>query len=906
MRTSFKSSKSLKSLRSRQALEARAAHREAWESLEERRLMAAPDVIIDRPPVALETIDDQTAIGVPLRWQISTNATAAHLTVTLTPPGGTNQTIADFDLATPRGLGTFDYHGFGLGHYFATLTASNADGSKTALNDFTVIDDDTSPPTVAFDEPRIDPQTDAVARDITWGYSADVSSATLTVTRDGATIFNGPAPASRSFDYGNEIGTYVATLTVFDNDNDRPDDAMSATATKTVHVVDDDTTPPGAAFNEPTSPTQTDESRTPFEWLYSPDVSVAKLKVTRDGVTIFDGDAPASGTYAYGPELGVYTATLTVTDDDNDRPGDSLSFSTSRTVTVVDDDTTPPAAAFNEPSSPTQTDETRTPFEWLNSPDVSRATLVVTRDGTEIFNGPAPASGTFSYGPELGVYTATLTVTDDDNDRPGDSLSFSTSKSVTVVDDDTTAPTVAFDEPRLATLLDSSTGPLTWGYAADVGTARLTVSRNGTVLFDGPAPAGGEYNYGNELGNYTATLTVTDNDNDRAGDSLSASTSKSWTVVDDDVTAPTILITNVPAGLQVTDTQPRRFEWGTTDDQTDVPLVTVRVTRQTTSGPVVIYEDLNAPTGGRFDLTPFGLGTFTMTVTSTDKDNDRPDDSLTATSSKTIQVVTAPAPEPEPTPTPAPSTAVVQDDPTAPGKKMLVVTGTQDCDYILVSRSLVVKINGQNKGSFGSSGVSRVVVNALGGNDFVWMADSYTGCGDSDSCVFGRVNLPTFVYGGAGNDLLVTGNGGGVVVGGDGNDLIVGGAGRDVTIGGKGCDAIGGLANDDILVAGYTSIDNNDASLVSVHKEWSRTDRAYLDRIRALKGEISGLNGSVTLRTDGTAQNVFDDGAADQVDLLIGGDGNDWFLFNTGEDGGAKDIVLGSTGTEVKSDIDAT
>src|SRR5678815_5404616 len=142
----------------------------------------------------------------------------------------------------------------------------------------------------------------------------------------------------------------------------------------------------------------------------------------------------------------------------------------SRTIHVVDDDTTAPGASFNEPTSATQTDGSRTPFEWLYSPDVSSATLVVTRDGTEIFNGPAPASGTFAYGPALGVYTATLTVTDNDNDRPGDSLSFSTSRSVTVVDDDTTAPTVAFDEPRLATLLDSAGTLLTWGYAPDVST----------------------------------------------------------------------------------------------------------------------------------------------------------------------------------------------------------------------------------------------------------------------------------------------------------------------------------------------------------------------------------------------------------------------------------------------------
>jgi hypothetical protein len=209
------------------------------------------------------------------------------------------------------------------------------------------------------------------------------------------------------------------------------------------------------------------------------------------------------------------------------------------------------------------TDGDDIPLTWGSSADMAVSHLVVTRtrpDGTTetVHDGPVAPRGKFpikSHG--LGYFRATLVATDDDNDRPGDSQSVTVSHDVTVVDDDVNAPTAAFDHPRVSLQPDATN--LTWGYSPDVAAAFLTVSRDGVTLFDGRAPASGSYDFGNTLGNHTATLTVTDDHADTLGDSQSSSTSQSLTVVDDNVSAPIVgagcdlLVTGNGGGVVVGD-----------------------------------------------------------------------------------------------------------------------------------------------------------------------------------------------------------------------------------------------------------------------------------------------------------------------------------------------------------------
>ena len=70
---------------------------------------------------------------------------------------------------------------------------------------------------------------------------------------------------------------------------------------------------------------------------------------------------------------------------------------------------------------------------------------------------------------------------------------------------------------------------------------------------------------------------------------------------------------------------------------------------------------------------------------------------------------------------PAAGTAVLIDDPAAPGKKVLVVTGTAQTDRILIQLKSTVVLckNGCKIAVYSASSVGRVVVLGLNGNDTV-------------------------------------------------------------------------------------------------------------------------------------------------------------------------------------------
>jgi hypothetical protein len=211
-------------------------------------------------------------------------------------------------------------------------------------------------------------------------------------------------------------------------------------------------------------------------------------------------------------------------DDDNDRAGDRLSATFSRSVTIADDDTTPPDVAFNEPRGPSQVDESPTPFEWTITPHTSKMEVVVKRNGAVIHTRTLLAGQpgwtannqySYDYGSELGTYEATGTVRDDDDDRKSDSLSATATRSIVTVDDDTTAPVVTFTEPRAATLADGGTEPFHCIVGPDSASTHVVVTRNGVVVHDRTVTAGqaawaadGQYtyDYGNELGAYVTTV----------------------------------------------------------------------------------------------------------------------------------------------------------------------------------------------------------------------------------------------------------------------------------------------------------------------------------------------------------------------------------------------------------------
>jgi Ca2+-binding RTX toxin-like protein len=113
------------------------------------------------------------------------------------------------------------------------------------------------------------------------------------------------------------------------------------------------------------------------------------------------------------------------------------------------------------------------------------------------------------------------------------------------------------------------------------------------------------------------------------------------------------------------------------------------------------------------------------------------------------------------------------------------------------------------------------------------------------------------------------------VVGGDGNDKVFGGAHRDVVIGGAGSDQLFGEAHDDILISGSTAFDEDQDALFALLVDWNASD-SYSVRV----DNLATGSGSSGIILDDTA--VAED---DAVDTLFGGGGLDLFII------GARDRV---------------
>src|SRR5687768_5635774 len=133
---------------------------------------------------------------------------------------------------------------------------------------------------------------------------------------------------------------------------------------------------------------------------------------------------------------------------------------------------------------------------------------------------------------------------------------------------------------------------------------------------------------------------------------------------------------------------------------------------------------------------------------------------------------------------------------------VLTVTGTEANDVIEIqsrpeNNEVKLEFNGDET-RYAMSAVTKVVIDGLGGNDFIEFSGRR-----------GGLNVPAVLSGGAGDDTLQGGPANDTINGGDGNDRIEGkngndvlngDAGNDFIQGGRGNDVIsGGLGNDDLF-----------------------------------------------------------------------------------------------------------
>ena len=224
--------------------------------------------------------------------------------------------------------------------------------------------------------------------------------------------------------------------------------------------------------------------------------------------------------------------------------------------------------------------------------------------------------------------------------------------------------------------------------------------------------------------------------------------------------------------------------------------------------------------------------------------------------------------------------------------RTLLVGGTPGNDVIAItagttSKTVRVVVNGVAEPV--AVGFTRVVVDAGAGNDRV----TFTG-GPAVSRI---------VYGGAGDDVLSSGNGPAVLVGGPGRDVLTGGTQRDVLIGGAGADIETGGGGDDILLDGATAFDEpttaSEKALCGIQAEWTRTDVSFAGRISHLLGHGHGSKAGTHFVLSGRHRNVFSGG---DKDVLDAGTGLNWFLCNA-KGKGVLDTIVHRRSTDVVTDL---
>jgi Ca2+-binding RTX toxin-like protein len=148
------------------------------------------------------------------------------------------------------------------------------------------------------------------------------------------------------------------------------------------------------------------------------------------------------------------------------------------------------------------------------------------------------------------------------------------------------------------------------------------------------------------------------------------------------------------------------------------------------------------------------------------------------------------SPIPAPTPTQSPTASALAGGVTATfdtATGVLTITGTAADDMIAVGRDATgaLLVNGgvvsTAQGTPTVAATKRIEVTALGGDDTI----------DASALQAGAIALS--IDGGAGDDVLI---------GGDGPDTLNGGPGDDVLIGGAGPDTLNGGDGDDVLMGG--------------------------------------------------------------------------------------------------------
>jgi hypothetical protein len=478
--------------------------------------------------------------------------------------------------------------------------------------------------------------------------------------------------------------------------------------------------------------------------------------------------------------------------------------------------------------------------------------LVGAPDGATI----DPTTGVFTWTPteEQGPGTFTFTVRVTDNGAPN----LSDEESITVtVNEVNAAPELGplfgdheVDEGSTLTFTATATDP-------DLPANSLTFSLDGAPFGPTIDPATGVFSWtpteDDGPGIYTFRVLVTDD----GAPALSDEWTITVTVHEADHVRPSAAVTGPTDGVR---NQPRRFVLTADDADPADRAAGFQFGIDWGDGSDKQVIDPTPGNGAGVPLSHVYLeeGEFTVRVTATDQNG--------AVSNEATHTITI-------------TRAALQDDPLAPGGLMLVVGGGSEDDVIRLSAgaargSVVVRLNGVREGVYQPT--SRVLAFGGDGNDRI--------------NILSAVKLPSWVFGGLGDDDLFAGGAPAVLLGGEGADDLAGRAGRDLLIGGAGADALSGRGGDDLMIDGTTIFDADEPTLAAIQAAWLAADD-YPTRVANLRDSF--------LFTEDPNHTVLDDGVAD---FLNGNAGRDLFFANL--DVGVLDLIFRPTATEDQFDVD--
>ena len=386
----------------------------------------------------------------------------------------------DFGDGTPIVTGTLTpgHIYYNNGTYTVTLTVTDDDGGVGT--DTLEVKVGNIPPTVDIGPDKEFDEGETVSFSGTVTDPGDFAWTLIWNFGDGGTAYGTLTPEHA---YGDN-GVYPVTLTAIDDDGNIGSDTLIVTVNNVAPTADaglDQTVDEGdtvSFLGDPNDPGADDTHI--YEWDFG-DLS--------------NGTGP-DPSHAYG-DNGVYTVTLTVTDDDGGVSSDTLVVTVNNVIPIVD---AGPDQTVDEGDTVYISDDFDDPgwldthnFEWDFGDDSPTDTETLTQ--------------THVYG-DNGVYTVTLTVTDDDGGVGSDTLTVTVDNVAPIIDagsdveadeGDTISFDGVIDDPGW---LDNHT--IEWDFD-DGNTATETLIPNNT--------------YGDN-GVYTVTLTVTDDDGGVSSDTL--------------------------------------------------------------------------------------------------------------------------------------------------------------------------------------------------------------------------------------------------------------------------------------------------------------------------------------------------------------------------------------------------